>query len=453
MAEHIVTPIAGAVSAAWPHRTEHAHLSPSGSRRWMACPGSLTLEAAFPDESNDAADNGTACHTVAAWCLTEHYRATKRVGEYIVVSGPDEPRRAVLFDEDMAEEVQGYVDTVRALAIGHTLLIETRVDFSEYVQVPESFGTADAAVVNVEQRELFMIDAKFGYKFVDVTENTQLMLYALGLYRQVELQYDIETVRLGIYQPKQGGLSEWTCSIADLLKFADYARSKACSVVNAERLYGEIQSAEEMREWEDTFLHPNPNEQDCMFCRAMSTCPAMARKVQAVVGADFQMIAEDKIPIAKHVPMTDSKTLAQMMASTGMIEDWYKAVRAETERRLLLDPQAVPGFGLETGREGNRRWADAEQAENQIRKVFRLTLDQAYNLKLKSPTQVEEMLKPEQPGAKPVLGPRQWTALQKMIVRNPPKPSVKPAHVIKKPYVLPTPSADDFSTVVECDLA
>lgn len=456
--------------------SEHAWLSPSGSRQWLACPGSLTLTRGMPDASNEAADEGTAMHTVAAWCLTEHWRASKRIGEYIVVSSEGEARRAVLFDEDMAELTQGYVDTVRNLGIGHTLLIETRVDFSEYVQVPKSFGTVDAGIIDVKQAELFVIDLKTGWKFVEVESNTQLLLYALGLYRTVELQYNIETIRLGIYQPKHGGMREWKCTVGELLTFADFARSKAASVLLAEQTYDSLNGhspTEKMREWEDTFLNSNPNEQDCMFCRAMATCPAMARKVQQVIGDSFEVIAEPSknIPIAKRMPIKLQETemraspaaaadeLATMMAASGMIEDWIKAVRSEVERRLLLDGQAVPGWGLETGREGNRRWADPEQAEAYLRQTVRLKLEDAFNLKLKSPTQVEEMTKRQKVVAivgDPVvselpalIGKRQWATLQANIVRNPPKPSVKSASAIRKPYVLPAPDADDFSTVEE----
>jgi len=98
----------------------------------------------------------------------------------VKVSRGGEPERKVQFDESMADDVQGYVDTVRALGIGNTLLVEQRIDFSDSVQVPGQFGTADSIVVNNRDGELMVIDAKFGHTPVDVEENSQLMLYALG---------------------------------------------------------------------------------------------------------------------------------------------------------------------------------------------------------------------------------------------------------------------------------
>ena len=59
--------------------------------------------------------------------------------------------------------------------------IEKRVDFSEFVQLPDSFGTADAIVVDDRAGELVLIDLKTGHTPVVVEENSQLMLYALGV--------------------------------------------------------------------------------------------------------------------------------------------------------------------------------------------------------------------------------------------------------------------------------
>ena len=56
------------------------------------------------------------------------------------------------------------------------------------------------------------------------------------------------------------------------------------------------------------------------------------------------------------------------MEAVGFVEDWCKAVRAETERRLL-NREEVPGFGLELGRQGPRKWTDKEAVETGARAV------------------------------------------------------------------------------------
>jgi hypothetical protein len=159
----------------------HARLSPSGAKKWFACPGSLTMEAPFPNKSSTHSDDGTAMHDVAARYLTEHTRASSYVGQWIKVSNKGEPDRKVQFDDDMADLTQGYVDYVRTLAIGHELYVEQKLEFSKFVGVPDQFGTTDAGIVNYDQGELMVIDLKTGHRPVDVSENVQLSVYALAM--------------------------------------------------------------------------------------------------------------------------------------------------------------------------------------------------------------------------------------------------------------------------------
>ena len=114
----------------------------------------------------------------------------------------------------------------------------------------------------------------------------------------------------------------------------------------------------------------------------------------------------------------------------------------------------MPGFGLELGRQGPRKWKDREEIEELLRKKMRLSTEDVYNLKLKSPTQLEEMTKvPKGSTEKPLIGPRQWTSLKALVVRSDPKPSVKPANAITKPYKPTKPDASDFTAVNDgCDL-
>jgi hypothetical protein len=296
-----------------------------------------------------------------------------------------------------------------------------------------------------------------------VPGNTQAMFYALGALRYLmdediatsaadpfewAQEQGLDTVRIGIYQPKvfAAGLEDWVCTLQDLQQFATLARSKAASVRNAEAMHGKIP----MEEWDRTFLNQNPNEEECAFCRAMPTCPSAQRKVVEVVGADFDVIT-DETTVAKDLvnAATPVADLGTKMQAVGFVEDWCKAVRAETERRLL-NRQDVPGFGLELGRQGPRKWTDKEAVEKLVREQFRLREADAYNMKLKSPTQFEDQLtKPAEGEEKPALGPRQWKKLQALITRSEPKPSVKPATAIKKPYVPPAPSDADFTPVAD----
>lgn len=179
----------------------------------MSCPGKLVMEADYPNTDSTASLKGTAMHAVAALCLTEHYGAAKYIGTKVPVG----VGQAIAVTKDMAAEVQGYVDVVRYLGIGNVMLIEHRVDYSDFIGVPDSFGTADAIVLiplDGGGFELFICDLKTGHHAVDPENNTQGLLYALGAYREFELTHDIRQVRIGIYQG--GVLKEWTLPVGEL---------------------------------------------------------------------------------------------------------------------------------------------------------------------------------------------------------------------------------------------
>lgn len=258
----------------------------------------------------------------------------------------------------------------------------------------------------------------------------------------------ITTVRLGIYQPKAGGMREHVIALSDLEAFAEYARGKEQTAMGASVMKDKLPADE----WARIYLNPKPNEDECAFCKAMAVCPA----AQAVVDEAVGMAAPDigafepegpNAPAPVTVP-TDPESIAAKLKAAPLIEDWCAAVRAEAERQMLAGG-SVPGFGLELGRQGARKWVDPKAAEEVLRKQMRLTVEEAYNLKIKSPTQVEKLTE----GTTPVVGPRQWKKLQELVDRSPPKPSVKPVGIIKNPYTPPTLKVDAFPTEPEeCDL-
>ena len=452
--------------------TEHARLSPSGSKGWFACPGKIKMEEPIPDVPKEYAENGTAMHLVAASCLTLKYPAMRRVGNPVIVSrGDDEPVREVLFDDEMAELVQGYVDTVKAIAGDNPIFVERQVDFTRFVtetselakpssaQDERQFGTVDALIQ--DQGELGVFDLKTGHTPVQVAHNSQLMIYGLGalcmvldsdLFTPITDPFEyaralgINSMRFGIYQPKvQEGMQEWQCSLEDMADFANVLLAKAQKVDDATADFGKIPA----EKWEKMYLNPKPNESECAFCRALPTCPAAARAVVETVGADFSAVTDIDTKPAGYADVD----LGIRMAAVGFIEDWCLAVRGEVERRLLAGT-AVPGFGLELGRKPARKWSEPEAAEKLLIERFKVTIREAFTLKLRSPTQLELLCDPKK-NEKPLLGPFQWKKMQALIAQGDASPSVKPAALIKTPYVLPKPDASAFAAVEDpfgCDL-
>jgi hypothetical protein len=310
------------------------------------------------------------------------------------------------------------------------LLIEQRVDFSEFVGVPGSTGTADAIVL--AGKVLQVHDLKFGRGVrVDAERNEQLMLYALGALSMLDLLGEIERVVMVIHQPRLDHVSEWECSADELREWASTARDAAATAVAC------FASAEIMTET------LNPGEKQCRWCRAKATCPALAAKVQQDIGAEFAVLADPKRtdPVTKAPGQMVEPDLAAAMAAIPLIEGWCKAVLAEGERRLLAGVP-VAGFKLVEGRRGSRKWFDAADAEAAL-KAMRLKHDEMYDYSVISPTTAEKLVKAGS------LGARQWTKLQALITQAEGRPSVAPASD-KRPAIVVDATAD-FAPVAQTE--
>lgn len=173
--------------------TAHALLSASKAHRWMACPGSIRLEDGIPDTNSSYADDGTRMHTAAAEML---------LGQPV----------SVLLDAEELDVVQTYVDWVQLEARGHQLMVEQRVDYSDVIGVPDSFGTADAIILAGDVIKVIDLKTGRGVK-VDAEENEQLMLYALGALEVFGMVGNFKRAKLTIVQPRIGHLSEWEVAI------------------------------------------------------------------------------------------------------------------------------------------------------------------------------------------------------------------------------------------------
>jgi len=448
---------------------EHARLSPSSAKKWMSCPGSLVLEAPFPDVPSEHSDNGTACHTVAAECLTsQELHPSDWLMERVRVSRPGEPDRFVEFTEDLCTMTTDYVEAIKALTKDRELFVEKKVEFSLYVDIADQFGTIDAHWLEPlesypETYQICICDLKTGYKFV-ATDSPQLKIYALAVLALYDLSHDVESVRLMIFQPRHGGMREEVISVAELREFALELKEGARLAQLAGERFGPMVERGDRKMWDRIYLNPNPNEEDCAFCKAMSVCPAARAKLEEVVGASFEVIDETKpVPPAAQVVAESLQAcddagadvdtyLGEMMGVTGFLEDWIKAVRAEVERRLMLG-EPVEGYGLELGRQGARAWTDEEAAERLVREQFRIKAELAYKMKLHSPTQMEKLATAAKPTKKnpnpdkPVITERQWAKLQPLIKRSDPVPSVRPLSQIIEQYHPTQANTDAFDVV------
>ena len=373
----------------------HAKFSPSAAHRWMRCPGSLVLESTVPDKPSAYAAEGTVAHEIAAQCLMLDVSADKYINHTITHDG-----FSFEVTKDMASHIDDYVKLVREYAGGGSLLVEQRVEFSDTINVPDSFGTADALIVHGDR--ITLVDLKYGMGVrVSAENNEQLRLYALGALSQYESVGDFKEVLVVIHQPRLNHVSECYIDLPSLNGFGSMAREMADRVEDAQRNWNSAP------DWNDTYLAPG--EKQCRFCRAKATCPALRAEITDAVGdvatvSDFADLAQ--------VP---DDQLSRSMARVDIVEQWCTAVRAEVERRLF-NGESVTGWKLVEGRKGARAWGDEAAAEKVMRKA--LKAGDIWEKKLISPAKAEKLCKGS---------PSLWNELTKVVTQSAGKPSVAPA--------------------------
>jgi hypothetical protein len=413
----------------------HSKFSASAAARWMACPGSMMLSKGKADSSSVYADEGTAAHTLAQWCLTAGNDAVAYLGRLIEVG-----ERTFTVDDDMARHVQVYVDLVREYkGDDGELMVERQVNYSAAIGVDtdDGWGTSDAIIAKGDL--LIVLDLKYGQgDEVEAEDNPQAQLYALGALAEFDGIAEFDRVLMVISQPRVSVKpKEWEVSVRELLTFAEGARNAAAQVLEADAEYPSA-------DWHDKYTVAT--EKGCRWCKAKATCPTLRNEVANTVSGQAPATPEEFADLSAPAPHDRAEKvganaaawLSVCLSKVDLIEDWCKAVRAEAETRLLAG-DTVPGFKLVQGKRGARAWADAEAAE-QMLKTFRLKTEQLYDLKLISPTTAEKLAKAE------VIGPRQWAKVQELIAQPEGKLHVAPQSD-KREAVSITPVADDFADV------
>src|SRR5699024_6384295 len=116
--------------------------------------------------------------------------------------------------EAYAQFVLERVEAAKQKCADPIVLVEQRLDFSEYV--PDGFGTGDCVIVG--DGTLSVIDFKYGVGIVVESEkNPQMMCYTLGALALFDGIYDIDTVSMTIFQPRRENVSTYTISKEELL--------------------------------------------------------------------------------------------------------------------------------------------------------------------------------------------------------------------------------------------
>ena len=309
--------------------SKHAVLSASSAARWITCPPSARLNAEKLDASSEYAIQGTEAHRLC------EYKLRKALGEKV----RDPTKNLAFYDSEMEECAEAYCQFVMEAVVQSCatskdtlVLVEQRVDFSGFV--PDGFGTADTLIIS--DKSVCIVDYKHG-KGIEVSaeRNPQMMCYALGGVQMFDGLYDIDNVRMVIFQPRLSNVSEFTISKADLLAWANETLVPAAKLAYAGE--GEFCAG----------AH-------CQFCKVRATCRKRAEYNLALAKYDFEM-----------PPTLEDAEVEAVLAKADTLAAWVSDIK-EYALQQAIQGKKWMGWKLVEGR-SNRKYTDEAAVANTVK--------------------------------------------------------------------------------------
>jgi hypothetical protein len=374
-----------------------------------------------PEQQSQYAAAGSAKHKLGEAGL----RSGKDLKEFIgmVVYSTEEWGDYVV-DQDMIDDVQPYVDYARSLE--GDMFVEQKVTLAPAYD--DVWGTADLIVCRpghmtvcdlktgqghrvelVRFSKLTVEEMEEGKEPVIEWMNWQLIIYLFGAHMAFDPLYDFNNYTVAVSQPPLDHHVEWDITRNQLYAFAAKLKEVMTFVNNPANA--------------DLYV---PSEEACRWCRARSICPALRSEVDEALGFD---LASD----------TEAQELAGAMDMVPKVKAWVKGVEDAVKERLLQG-RAVPTYKVVEGRRA-RAWKDQTAVQTYLKKKIKRYMHNAFNIKFKTPAQIEKLLKDETL----VNGPLKLEVFSdKFIQTNPGKPTVVPETDKREAIVKGDTAVSDF---------
>lgn len=380
--------------------TGHSVFSPSGSKMWLTCSGSLIPNILAHDDCSKEAAEGTVAHGVAEEWLRTGSRPKHRIGEIETCDGWD-----IEITEEMLSYVGDYVAWCQELEEDAIeFLVETRVDLSDLTPIPDQGGTSDLIALlplepgMADRYKLYVRDLKYGKGVrVIAEENTQGRLYAYGSWKILKDKYDIVEIEIGICHPRlPDGTTTETITPETLQDFAEYVKERAAEA------------------W--AFDAPRtPSDAGCQWCKVKGTCPAAYLELDEVTSSAWEdedefvprpytaremveaseTLSDDFGPEPfrpRNPQQLSTAALAKILRYRKLAEQFFNAVEAELLERAISFEEDIPGWKIVAGR-ANRKWPDNIAIPYRKLKALGLSDDAIFKTEMISPAQAEEKLK------------------------------------------------------------
>lgn len=330
----------------------HAKLSASGASRWLACPGSVDLEAGFADTTSDFAREGTLAHELADVILNYEVGKILADGDKGTLRALEDSRtdsnikiaNNPLYYEGMVDDVLPYTTRVldhwlkaREADPLTVIELESRVSWEHIYE--GGFGTNDASIFSNGVLDVF--DLKFGRGVVVSAENNpQGMLYAEGVRKKYEVLDTVDIINIHIIQPRLNNFSTWSITPAELDEWLAKTVAPTAELI--------FEGTEKTK----------PGDH-CKFCKAKARCRALADDM--VKAETFNFTAPGLLTAAE---------VEDMHERSAKLADWANSV-SEFMLTQALDGFKWDNYKVVAGRASRVIVNSAEAEEVLRRRKFR----------------------------------------------------------------------------------
>lgn len=355
----------------------HSPWGASGLYRYAACPKAASYSVHEPENSSEAAEEGTRAHLLAETTLRNPGMSVEKCkAEFL----PE-----LQLEKSSIRAVRTFVRHVRQLLLTEpdgVLHIEVKFQIA-VPEIPEAdgkvFGTCDVLIYFPRSKTLYIIDYKNG-EGVDVVaeDNDQLLTYALG--GTFALGVPVDRIFIQIVQPRSiesqdKPVKEHEIDPVDLFE-------------HRQRMVDAIRQ---------TIEKPGlgvPGDH-CHFCKGDGKCEERAQSVLSTIpdtGLDNIEKATSEYPLPEPSRLDDWQ-IAAIVLNGPRIRQFIKAAEGQAYQRLVTGQFKSDALKLVKGK-GTRKWGKGMTDSDVMMELMEagVPMDKTYTIEVPSPAQADELL-------------------------------------------------------------
>jgi len=372
---------------------DHSEVSPSSAHRWIHCPGSIKKkrDLQIAGTSSEAAAEGTAAHWVCETQLQSDNPEDqdaffdKFLGKTISVSNTDIAGALTyyefVFDKGLLDFCWDYVSYCMEMSYGVEFKsVEAKIPMNGILSGHDVDSHGYVDFLMVDGNTLFVTDLKFGKGvWVDVVDNPQLMLYALGAYHQFSMFFDIHDIKMCIHQPRMGNVQEHTITVQELVEWETRTVKPAVKAI--------MENTDEVCVGIDN---------QCKWCPVKTECKAYFEEITVdMFGPVRDKIDGEHLKPKSDEILTETEKVALNLNRLNII-NWLNNLNKTMLSDAVENKQAPPGMKLVAGNR-SRSWKDVDKADKAVARLGIPVSERRSVPTLKSPPQIEKIIGKKSP--------------------------------------------------------